>query len=249
VGAWRVTADLLANSRFVVSPLAETVAAMTVLDAPSGPSQAAFRGANRAAYDEMLAAHPTQIGPRMVLASTILAQGRVREAAAQMRQAAAMLPDDVELLVRVAQGLSRLGETKAARGCMAHPIVATTRSGPALTALAHVCQGLGLNAEALQLMDRARVTGYDNPDFRYFRALQLQFNGLMEEAEEEMERCLRMGPTFGRASLSLARIRRQTPESNHVGFIRSRLASHPRRSGAARTARRTASSHRSRPPP
>jgi Sulfotransferase family len=69
------------------------------------------------------------------------------------------------------------------------------------------------------------VTGYDNPDFRYFRALQLQFNGRMEEAEEEMERCLRMGPTFGRASLSLARIRRQTPESNHVGFIRSRLAS------------------------
>ena len=58
MGAWRVTADLLANSRFVVSPLAETVAAMTVLDAPSGPSQAAFRGANRAAYDEMLAAHP-----------------------------------------------------------------------------------------------------------------------------------------------------------------------------------------------
>jgi len=182
-------------------------------------------GEAAAALRTLLAAHPTQIGPRMVLASTILAQGRVREAAAQMRQAAAMLPDDVELLVRVAQGLSRLGETKAARGCMAHPIVATTRSGPALTALAHVCQGLGLNAEALQLMDRARVTGYDNPDFRYFRALQLQFNGLMEEAEEEMERCLRMGPTFGRASLSLARIRRQTPESNHVGFIRSRLAS------------------------
>lgn len=60
MGAWRVTADLLATSRFVVSPLAETVAAMTVLDAPSGPSQAAFRGANRAAYDEMLAAHPTR---------------------------------------------------------------------------------------------------------------------------------------------------------------------------------------------
>ena len=70
--------------------------------------------------------------------------------------------------------------------------MATTRSGPALTALGHVCQGLGLNTEALQLMDRARATGYDNPDFRYFRALQLQFNGRMEEAEEEMERCLRM---------------------------------------------------------
>jgi tetratricopeptide (TPR) repeat protein len=173
----------------------------------------------------LLAAHPAQVGARMLLASVILGTGRMREATTQMRLAANSIPSDVELLVRVAQALSRLGETNAARGCMAHPIVATTRSGPALTALGHVCQGLGLNAEALHLMDRARATGYDNADFRYFRGLQLQFNGRMEEAEEEMERCLRMGPTFGRASLSLARIRKQTAESNHVAFIRSRLAS------------------------
>lgn len=55
MGVWLVTADLLAHSRFQVSPLAETVAAITVLDHPSGPWQSAFRVANRAAYDEMLA--------------------------------------------------------------------------------------------------------------------------------------------------------------------------------------------------
>jgi len=142
-----------------------------------------------------------------------------------MKLAARMLPDDPALVNRMAQGLTRLGETNAARACLQHRVVASTRSGPMLTALGHAYQGLGLNAQALQLMDRARATGYDNADFRYFRALQLQFNGRMEEAEAEMESCLRMGPTFGRASLSLARIRRQTPESNHVDVIRSRLAS------------------------
>ena len=73
-------------------------------------------------------------------------------------------------------------------------------------------------------MDRARAAGFDNPDFRYFRALQLQFNGRLAEAEAEMEASLRMGPTFGRAALSLARIRRQSPGSNHIDFIRGRLA-------------------------
>ena len=58
MGVWLVTADLLASSRFQVSPLAETVAALTVLDDPSGPWQSAFHRANRAAYDDMLAAHP-----------------------------------------------------------------------------------------------------------------------------------------------------------------------------------------------
>jgi hypothetical protein len=74
-------------------------------------------------------------------------------------------------------------------------------------------------------MERARLTGYDNADFRYFHALQLQFNGRLAEAEAEMEACLKLGPTFGRASLSLARIRKQTAESNHVDFLQERLRS------------------------
>jgi DNA-binding transcriptional ArsR family regulator len=60
MGSWRVTADLLASSRFVVSPMAETVAALTVLEVPLGPWQQSFHAANRAAFDEMLARHPVR---------------------------------------------------------------------------------------------------------------------------------------------------------------------------------------------
>jgi tetratricopeptide (TPR) repeat protein len=178
-----------------------------------------------ATFQALLALHPRHIGARMLLASVLLAKGRLRAATEQMKLAATMLPDDPALVVRIAQGLARLGETNAARACLRHPAALHTRSGPVLTALGHIYQGLGLNAEALQFMDRARATGYDNPDFRYFRALQLQFNGRLAEAEAEMESCLRLGPTFGRASLSLARIRKQLPTSNHVDFIRARLTS------------------------
>jgi tetratricopeptide (TPR) repeat protein len=67
----------------------------------------------------------------------------------------------------------------------------------------------------------------DNPDFRYFRALQLQFNGRIDEAQAELETCLNMGPTFGRASLTLARLRRWNEENNHLEFIRARLRTVP----------------------
>lgn len=55
-----MSADLLAGSRFTVSPLAECVAALTVLERPSGPWQRAFHAGHRAAFDEMLAEHPVR---------------------------------------------------------------------------------------------------------------------------------------------------------------------------------------------
>jgi len=60
MGSWRVSADLLASSRFTLSPMAETVAALTVLEIPKGPWQQAFHAANRDAYDEMTAHHPVR---------------------------------------------------------------------------------------------------------------------------------------------------------------------------------------------
>jgi tetratricopeptide (TPR) repeat protein len=156
-----------------------------------------------------------------------LAQGRVRGAAEQAKYAAFALPDDAELICRVAECLVRVGEVNAARACMRHPEIGRSRSGPALAALAHVHQGLGLHAEALALMDRALALGLNTPDFRYFRALQLQFNGRIAEAQAELEACLQLGPTFGRASLTLARLRRWSIENNHLAFIRQRLADVP----------------------
>ena len=90
---------------------------------------------------------------------------------------------DIDMLCRVAQALAGIGETNAARACLQHPAVAASRSARALVALAHVHQGLGQQAEALALMERARALGHDDPDFHYYLALQLQFNGRLHEAE------------------------------------------------------------------
>lgn len=61
MGTWVLSADLLARSRFVVSPFAETVAALTLLSdphPPRAPWQRAFLAQHREAYAAMLAEDP-----------------------------------------------------------------------------------------------------------------------------------------------------------------------------------------------
>jgi DNA-binding transcriptional ArsR family regulator len=63
MGTWIVPADLLASSRFVVSPLTETVAALILLTTPESlgvPWQRTFRAQHREAYLEMLAVDETR---------------------------------------------------------------------------------------------------------------------------------------------------------------------------------------------
>ncbi|MFT3896434.1 MAG: sulfotransferase [Thermomonas sp.] len=182
----------------------------------------------RACLLAILETQPRNASVHMLLAGTSLASGKLQRGTAELRNAAMSIQNDPALLIQVMQAMSRLGETNDTRMCLRHPLIPRLQNGPMLTAIGHVYQGIGLNAEALQMMDRAKRTGYDNADFRYFHALQLQFNGRLDEAEAEMESCLKLGPTFGRASLSLARIRKQTPDSNHVDFLRERLHSVPK---------------------
>ena len=179
--------------------------------------------AAQSSFENLVRIDPWHVPGRLLLASVHLAQGRVRAAAEQTKFAAFALPNDADMICRVAQCLVRVGEINAARACMRQPEIARSRSGPALAGLAHIYQGLNLHAESLALMDRARALGFDNPDFRYFRAIQLQFNGRVAEAETELEGCLQLGPTFGRASLTLARLRRWSADDNHLEFIGKRL--------------------------
>ena len=183
-------------------------------------------GAARTTLESLVRREPDRVAARMLLASVYLSEGHVREAAEQAVFASTLLPDDADAVATTVQCLLQVGETVAARDVLRRFDAASKDlPGDKLTAIAHVHQMLGEDPIALALMDRAQAQGYDNPDFRYFHGLQLQFNGRIEEALKEMEGCLKLGPTFGRASLTLARARRQTPDDNHLEFIRGKLRS------------------------
>ncbi|WP_330465579.1 helix-turn-helix domain-containing protein [Micromonospora zamorensis] len=58
MGVWQVPSDLLARSRFTVSPMVDTVAALRALYNPRTPWQWAWRGPHVDAFQRMLAARP-----------------------------------------------------------------------------------------------------------------------------------------------------------------------------------------------
>lgn len=180
--------------------------------------------AARIALESLVRRIPKNAEARVLLAGSILSgDKRVRETVAHLHVAASALPENADLVAMVALAMVRVGEVIGARKCLENPDVERTTSVDDLMSLAHVCQLLGEHKKSLAFMDKAKALGHDNADFRYFRGLQLQFNGRLEEAEAEMESCLQTGPTFGRASLTLARLKRQTPESNHLAYIRKQL--------------------------
>jgi tetratricopeptide (TPR) repeat protein len=63
--------------------------------------------------------------------------------------------------------------------------------------------------------------------YRFNLATALIANGDVDDAEREIETCLALDPTFWRAHLTLAHLRRQSPSSNHVSRLQSLLAEAP----------------------
>jgi len=166
---------------------------------------------------------PADANVHLQLAGLAHAEDRLRDCARHTVDAARHLPDDAEAILQIVLSLLQVGEIVAARACFAHPAVAQCRSGRTLARLGSARQMLGEHVEALHLLDRAKALGHDNADFRYARSVQLLFNGNAAEAEAELDACLRMGSTYGRASVTLARLHRQTRERNHVDYIRAQL--------------------------
>lgn len=179
--------------------------------------------AARISLESLLQRQPAHIPALLAMANIAQLEGRVRAAAGYALTAAGSLPDDGAAIIGVATALLRVGETVGARECLDHPSLAAAKDVATLAAMAGLRQQLGEHAVALDLYDRAAAAGMDTLDLRFERALELIYNGRMDEAEGELLTCLRVKPTFGRAALALSRLRKQTTERNHLDDLRQRL--------------------------
>jgi tetratricopeptide (TPR) repeat protein len=188
------------------------------------------QGQNEAAritLESLLQHIPGSVAANLQLGGLAYAQGRLRDAARHALDAAHAVVGDAQQILQVVRPLLEVGEVVAARRCLGHPAVASCDSAPLLVQLASLRQMIGDHAQALELLDRAKALGHDGADFRYIRGVQLTFNGRLAEAEVEVESCLRMGSRYGRAAVTLARLRKQTRQSNHLPLLRAMMASVP----------------------
>jgi tetratricopeptide (TPR) repeat protein len=179
--------------------------------------------AARITLESLLQRMPNSAAVHLQLGGLAYAEDRLRDCTRHTVEAANALPDDVDAIQQIVLTLLQVGETVLARRCLDHPAISQCRDAAKLARLAGARQMLGDHDEGLALLDRAQALGLDNADFRYIRSVQLLFNGKTEQAEAELNACLRMGSTYGRASVTLARLHKQTPQSNHIDYIRAEL--------------------------
>ncbi|MDE2403136.1 MAG: sulfotransferase [Sphingomonadales bacterium] len=86
---------------------------------------------------------------------------------------------------------------------------------------------LGDHAAALPHFEEAVRLEPGNPEYRYNRAVTLNFLGRVDEAEEALEALLAIAPGDARAHHLLSSLRRQSADDNHVERLERTLAATP----------------------
>lgn len=81
-------------------------------------------------------------------------------------------------------------------------------------------KAVGLFRRALQSMPGRAVSHFN-------LATSLTFMGQLEQAEREYDACLALDPTFWKAHLALAQLRKATPDDNHLERLRTLLLDAP----------------------
>jgi tetratricopeptide (TPR) repeat protein len=188
--------------------------------------------AAQAALESLLSHNPRDVLARMELAKVQLRQGLFRKSGEQLLEAAAASSGDTVLGLQLVQRLCFSGEIVAARICLDRLAHKAADSLPLLVAQAHLRWTLGEFEAARQLMDRAAAAGINKPDQFHLHATLLQVTGDIERAGQVLDTCQRRWPDFADAATALSNLRRQTPASNHVDFLRRQLRCLPADDGA-----------------
>ncbi len=183
--------------------------------------------AARRAYESLVALQPGHVMARLRLSTLATSAGRYRESVAQLLAIAELRPAEPELLAMLAGMLHRLGETRATTSCIAHPSFDASRDKLLLEQAAQLSVQMEDMATARRLLDQADRIGGATPGSLYTRATMQLFAGAFAAAEATLESCLALAPGHAQAHWALSRVRRQSPERNHVDRLQSLLARRP----------------------
>ena len=189
--------------------------------------------AARAAFESLVGREPGHAMARLRLSTLATAQGRYRDSLAQLLAIAELQLADPDLLAMLAGMLHRLGETRAAAACLADPALDAVADKVLLEEMAQLASHLEDLERAETLLDHADRLGGPSPGSSYTRATLQLFRGELIRAEATLESCLSLAPEHVQAHWALSRVRRQTPERNHVARLKSLLARQPSPAGSA----------------
>jgi len=173
------------------------------------------------AYDGVLEQDPGHVMAMLRASRMALSLGRYRDSRQYAVRAMAARPQGDEAVLNLARALRLFNEPALLMECLAHSRWQERKSAAWLTEVAMLVSTSGENELAMQLLDLAVQRDARHAPARYFRGVVHMFFGQMDEAEQELEQCIAILPTYAQAHWVLSRLKKQTPEHNHVDRMKA----------------------------
>jgi len=170
-----------------------------------------------------LSVHPDDCAGWVALSSALSRNDDYRKARMAAASAANVLAADASQLLPVALRLRTFSESGLIRSLCANWRLNSSDDSQLCSDMAAMLSAVGDQPFALSLLNRALVKQPKNPRFRFNRAQVLSYFGRIQEAEDDLQACLRAAPEFAQAHWLQSRLRRQTSKSNHVATLRRLL--------------------------
>ncbi|SEJ22414.1 Tetratricopeptide repeat-containing protein [Frateuria terrea] len=142
---------------------------------------------------------------------------------AHLRQATSMAPDRADFAAQLAKVLSIARFGKEALEVAERAFALAPTDPTTLDTLGVVFTQANAYTRASEAFRLAAGRMPGNPHYRFNLATALIYAGCLQEAEQELEACLALQPSWWKAHLTLAQLRRQTPEQNHLERLTSLL--------------------------
>lgn len=182
----------------------------------------------RACFGSLLTLYPGDAEVLLQLSYVESLAGRYRNARGYALAAFDAKPQDPSTIQELVARLRTFNEGEALLACVSRLGRLDQVPIPLLLACAAQLSNLNEQTRALALLDEAKRGDPNYPATLMARAQVLIYFGKFEQAEADLQRCLSRAPEIAQLYWLLSRVRKQTPDSNHVDAIRRQLAQ-PRR--------------------
>lgn len=133
-------------------------------------------------------------------------------------------PRRADFAVQFAKALTLVKMTREAREAADRAMALAPTDAATLDTLGVIFTQNHAHAEAVTAFRRAVELTPEHAPHRFNLATALVATGELASAEAELESCIRVDPRWWKAHLTLAQLRRQTADSNHIARMEALLA-------------------------
>ena len=145
-------------------------------------------------------------------------------AVACLQRAVELNPARADYAAQFARSLAQSSRTREAARMAEKALSLSPADAMTLDTLGVVFNQANDYQRAAQMFRRVSELEPGRASYRFNFATSLVFSGDVEQAEHEIEACLGIDPRYWKAYLTLAQLRRQTKDRNHIARIESMLA-------------------------